>query len=155
MQSFAAKMHVMSSCSSNQTKPKKTQSDMNVIAEYSPMDILPWTGPLAEPEEFEVEGKVYRVKMRSLRYQTFRKSLKCATCGVEGVLMRLEYCHGSDPYRPHFNLYAITEEGLPLLMTRDHIIPSSRGGTDAISNQQTMCTACNCKKGNKMPGEPI
>ena len=132
-------------------KPKKTQSDaMTVIAEFSPMDILPWTGPNAEPEEFHIKGKTYRVKMGSVRYQTFCKSLKCVKCGVEGTVMRLEYSHGSDPTRPHFNLYAITEEGLPLLMTRDHIIPRSLGGSDAISNQQTMCAPCNSAKGSNL-----
>jgi 5-methylcytosine-specific restriction enzyme A len=35
-------------------------------------------------------------------------------------------------------------------MTRDHIIPKSKGGSDHLNNMQTMCTKCNNKKGNSI-----
>ena len=34
-------------------------------------------------------------------------------------------------------------------MTKDHIIPKSKGGKDILDNFQTMCFECNTKKGNK------
>ncbi len=146
--------NAMSSASSNpDQKPKKFQSDMVVIAEYHPDEILPFTGPRAEPEEFEVNGKFYRVRMDSLRYQTFNKSRKCVSCGIEGTVMRLEHGFHADARRPHFNLYAIMEDGSPLLMTRDHIVPRSAGGTDQLSNQQCMCTLCNGLKGSLSQAE--
>lgn len=46
------------------------------------------------------------------------------------------YCTGCDH---HF---------LPRNLTIDHIVPSSKGGSDEISNLQLLCHACNQLKGN-------
>ena len=46
-----------------------------------------------------------------------------------------------------YNLY--TADGV--LMTQDHIIPSSKGGSNRLFNLQPMCFKCNLKKSNDMP----
>lgn len=38
-------------------------------------------------------------------------------------------------------------------LTRDHIIPRSRGGKDIWTNCATACTRCNCHKADKTPEE--
>lgn len=38
-------------------------------------------------------------------------------------------------------------------LTRDHIIPRSRGGQDTWTNCVTACSRCNAKKDNKTPAE--
>ena len=35
-------------------------------------------------------------------------------------------------------------------MTKDHILPKSKGGKDEIDNYQTMCIRCNKAKGNNL-----
>ena len=96
-------------------------------------------------KSIEVEG--YKVYTESLRYATFyQKGCKCAACGKEGVYFQLD--PGDNISRRHFNLYA--EDGT--LMTKDHIIPTSRGGRyNAVENLQPMCVICNRAKGCKLP----
>lgn len=38
-------------------------------------------------------------------------------------------------------------------LTRDHIVPLSRGGTNAWTNVVTACSSCNARKGNRIPDE--
>lgn len=95
----------------------------------------------------QVDG--YDVYTHSLRYMTFyQKGCKCVACGKEGTHFTLDAGDGKDTRR-HFNLRA--EDGT--LMTRDHILPKSKGGRDHICNMQTMCVDCNKAKGNTYEGE--
>lgn len=92
-------------------------------------------------KSIEVEG--FQVYTESLRYATFyQKGCECAACGKVGTYFELD--PGDNPSRRHFNLYA--EDGT--LMTKDHIVPTSRGGRyNAVDNLQTMCVKCNRAKG--------
>lgn len=96
------------------------------------------------------------VKMGSQRYQVFGKSLACASCGLVGSFFALERDKAAakrdGPY--HFNLYALRPDGSEVLMTKDHIVPKSKGGKDHLSNYATMCSPCNNKKAAKVPEEP-
>src|SRR2546426_9584165 len=38
-------------------------------------------------------------------------------------------------------------------LTRDHLVPLSRGGTNGWSNVLTACSSCNTRKGNLLPEE--
>ena len=40
-----------------------------------------------------------------------------------------------------------------MALTRDHVIPMSRGGADRWSNVVTACRSCNTRKGNRSPEE--
>ena len=89
------------------------------------------------------------IKGNSQRYQTFfTKGCRCVKCGIEGKYFAKEK-HLKDKSF-HLNLYAIDENGKEVLMTKDHIIPKSKGGADDISNYQTMCERCNEAKGNRL-----
>ena len=86
------------------------------------------------------------VFMHSLRYQVFAKSLTCTICGVVGKYFALERAGNVKKY--HLNLYGIDEKGNEVLMTKDHIHPKSRGGSNKLDNFQTMCMVCNKDKGS-------
>ena len=57
----------------------------------------------------------------------------------------------SDEQRPHLNLWALTKKDGLVMMTQDHILPRSRGGSNGQHNLQTMCTQCNSAKGDTIP----
>lgn len=85
----------------------------------------------------------------SQRYQTFfTKGCRCVKCGIEGKYFVKEK-HLKD-ISFHLNLYAIDENEKEILMTKDHIIPKSKGGANDISNYQTMCKKCNEAKENRL-----
>ena len=89
------------------------------------------------------------IKGNSQRYQTFfTKGCKCVVCGIEGKYFAKERHLQDKSY--HLNLYAVDDNGNEILITKDHIIPRSKGGIDDISNYQTMCKLCNEAKGNKL-----
>lgn len=89
------------------------------------------------------------IKGNSQRFQTFfTKGLKCIHCGIEGKYFAKEIT--KDDKRYHLNLYAIDNNGKEVLMTKDHIIPYSKGGPNKLSNYQTMCIKCNVAKGSKI-----
>ena len=98
-------------------------------------------------EDIMVDG--FKVRVKSLRYMTFyQKGLTCACCGRVGTHFKLD---GDGDVRRHFNLYC--DDGM--LMTKDHIMPRSLGGSDSIDNLQPMCAECNFKKGNTFSGDPF
>lgn len=124
-------------------KYQARQRGYTVLGTFQPDQVLPYTGADAPEREFPQGSRTHAVKMVSLRYQTFKKNLQCVCCGIQGVMFLLEMpSNGGRLCRPHFNLYA-EREGQLVQMTKDHICPRSRGGTDHISNMQTMCCTCN------------
>lgn len=89
----------------------------------------------------------YDIKIWSVRLRTFLlHGTSCAKCGLEATHFAIEQY--KDQNIPHLNLYAND-----MLMTCDHIHPKSKGGTDLISNTQTMCHHCNIRKSDKVEQE--
>jgi 5-methylcytosine-specific restriction endonuclease McrA len=55
---------------------------------------------------------------------------------------RCQYCHRSQ-----------VELKPRECLTRDHLVPLSRGGTNDWTNVVTACSTCNTRKGNQLPAE--
>ena len=58
-----------------------------------------------------------------------------------------------DRYRCQFCGRSIVELKPRESLTRDHLVPLSRGGTNDWTNVVTACSPCNTRKGNKLPAE--
>jgi 5-methylcytosine-specific restriction endonuclease McrA len=126
--------------------PMRTRKRLMHIKSFPVDEIIALITDEEERRDFIVDGNTYSIRMNSDRYLLFRQSRCCAACGIEGTKMILDLSPG-DYSSPHFNLYA-EENGKLLLMTKDHIIPKSRNGSDEMSNFVTMCHSCNNLKGN-------
>lgn len=83
------------------------------------------------------------IKMSSARYFLFRnKGTDCVRCGAKGEYFSITSQNGSH----HLNLIALDKDGNKVLMTKDHIIPKSKGGKNTEGNLQPMCVKCNMEK---------
>jgi len=94
-----------------------------------------------------------RVKVEGLRLNTFTKHTVCSSCGRAGSHFRIasKKKKKNGPHTFHLCLWSDDK----IQMTKDHIIPKSKGGADHLSNMQCMCTKCNMKKGNKITDDDI
>lgn len=97
--------------------------------------------------------KGIRVSLESDRYANFFvHGTRCAKCGLEGKYFWLETPKRSKTksHEWHLNLYGVTEDGQEMMLTKDHIIPKSKGGHNHISNYQVLCERCNLAKANRV-----
>ncbi|HEU4995208.1 MAG TPA: HNH endonuclease [Gemmatimonadaceae bacterium] len=58
-----------------------------------------------------------------------------------------------DQYRCQYCGRHMTEFKPREALTRDHLVPLSRGGTNDWTNVTTACSPCNTRKGNRLPEE--
>lgn len=129
---------------------------MHTIATYPADEILPRIGTGHANIRLWAKSSVlgYSVKVSSARMECFRRNQTCVTCGITGTMFALESHTGE---APHLNFYHVMAPGRPggqgkkILMTKDHVIPRSKGGGNSQDNLQTMCTKCNSRKGNTLP----
>ena len=94
-----------------------------------------------------------RVKTGSIRLLVFKQSHVCAECGLKGTHFWVERHKYGKQKRWHLNLYATLPDGSERMLTKDHIIPKSKGGTNDLDNLQTLCFECNQRKADSLPGE--
>lgn len=80
------------------------------------------------------------------------KSLRCWKCGLEATSFILERGQNDHVRPPTLNLYAWRDH-VPVLMTRDHIIPKAWGGVDAVENLRIACAPCNHERKHRLDPE--
>ncbi len=116
---------------------------------YAVVDVLSKLVPASYPQYkryVNFDGDL--VDMSNAKYWLFvQKGITCVACGIAGkyfVKGRIEF----QPQQRTLTLYAVDENGKEVLMTKDHIIPRSRGGKNSLENYQVMCCLCNRAKRN-------
>lgn len=152
-------------------------SHMISYGRYTVEEILPLIGPDADKVLFETSKGDFLVKVSSPRLQCFQRSQQCVRCCRSGNVFSLEthktegvrikhncfidncpWCmkrprHFQIPDPPHLNFYHQDIKGRLFLMTQDHILPKSAGGSNELRNLQTMCSQCNAFKAAMLPSE--
>lgn len=136
-------------------KSAKPKGKLERKETYLPEEVFPHIQN--DYHQTHLKGHIFdgdTIWMDSLRYKVFRRSLCCVTCGIEGKFFAKERHLRRDGEvggkRYHLNLYAVTHDGHEVLMTKDHRIPRSEGGSDSLDNLDTMCGPCNWKKGSRL-----
>ena len=119
----------------------------NTLGFWLYCDLCPRLGNKKKKINLETSHGIFEVGAKSKRLHCFKKSPKCAYCPRVGVIWMLQ---SQTDKNWHLNLYAIDNNDTLVLMTKDHIIPLAKGGTDALNNLITACEQCNNNKGQSL-----
>lgn len=129
-----------------------------------PIDWLPWqeaVGLYVRDEiAWEAGARRIRIKGGTNHITGVRSSIELSTI-VAIRNARAKYSEGVVPALSNAGLFRRDRmlclycgtHLLPALLTRDHVIPTSRGGTDTWENCATACKPCNQRKSNMTPEE--
>jgi len=105
--------------------------------------------PSYYPKRFTTaDGESWKLSLRMRNF--LYHGVTCSQCKIEGQYFIAEKFSANEE-RPHLNLYARDTVHDEVLMTHDHIVPRSAGGSDTIKNVTTMCTMCNTFKSKMVP----
>ena len=119
-----------------------THKGLTRIKEFTIDEVFGWINEtektvLWADDKYSIKSKMlYRARIYA------EKGMNCAECGLEGSFFALERDKGGGM---HLDLYG-RNETQDVMMTIDHIHPSSKGGKHHVDNFQTMCKICNEKK---------
>ncbi len=92
---------------------------------------------------FGIQFNGYKIGSSSGSIRLFIECGYCVVCGLTGEFFAIE----GNPY-PHLNFYGYDKNDNEVMLTKDHIIPKSKNGSNNFSNYQTMCKVCNETKQN-------
>lgn len=98
----------------------------------------------------EIDDKKIKLPIFRERYFFYLFNSKCNCCGLEGSHFAInEQLLKDEKSLYHLNFISFVNNKYTLL-TKDHIIPRSRGGKNCNDNYQLLCEYCNGIKSNSL-----
>lgn len=129
-------------------------------ASFEPLTIV----PLRRAVRLVLDGKAEILEVDgSTRFRSERAALPCPT-----VIRLVRFVHVPRRFRRQVtNTFLFARDNYSCMycgrhrselrgrqfLTRDHIVPTSRGGENSWDNVVTSCSPCNNRKGNRLPAE--
>ena len=104
----------------------------------------------------KVDGRVFHAEINGMICNLLTQTLKvvanqpCVVCGAKVSFAMVELA-SPDSKTGVLVLYASRSDGSFAPLTKDHIYPKSKGGTNDMANMQCMCFVCNRAKGDVIP----
>lgn len=122
----------------------KDHKGYNRIKRFKLDEVLPFIG--TSNHAFCIGDKSLRVKKLSTqRMLLIKRTQCCEVCRIQATHFWLE---SAGCFGPHFNIYAENHHGHESMLTMDHILPRSKGGSTSQENIQLLCRDCNRVKKN-------
>jgi 5-methylcytosine-specific restriction endonuclease McrA len=108
------------------------------IKEFTVEELLPHIGR----DKPKIEHNEYTVRTDTRTLQCFAEhGIECQLCGLKGEFFVME--KNLRTQQTYLHLYGVDTDDEIIMMTKDHIVPKSRLGSNDISNLRTMCERCN------------
>lgn len=132
-------------------KPGRGYERLGVLSLDEVLPLIPEKEPLRTKQVYATFFGV-KVRLSSSRVITYKiHGVQCVGCPLKGEYFAVErQCRRGPGQSWHLNLYALSEGGHEVMMTRDHIIPKALKGSTSVENSQPMCSTCNARKGSKL-----
>ena len=129
-------------------------------ASFEPLTIL----PIRRALRLVIDQKAEILEVDESRtFRSARRDMPCPT-----VIRLVRYVHVPRKFRRQVtNTFLFARDGYRCVycgrhrqelrgrefLTRDHVVPMSRGGTNTWENVVTACSPCNNRKGSRLPSE--
>lgn len=134
-------------------KPRRPRERGRLMLRVQRMELDEGLEYMHKPSHKKIDGVSVERTTQTRHLMFLSGQISCVKCGIKGTHFYIER-GARDKVMPFsVNLYGLVASGPRMgeevMLTFDHKLPKSLGGSDAFENAQCMCERCNMGKGNK------